>query len=865
MSKSINEFKRFLSLKSSSMNEYELKLARIILDNFDAIEGKSSAGGARANILSKLIQKFGKTVDPYVDDKPLESEKNRKIVKLNKLRVKGFRGFSDEVTFDLSKNYVFMYGPNGSGKSSFCEALEYSLTGRIQEASTKRFDIDNYIKNNSSTLPSVYLSVEYDSGIERKANESTLENDFIFIERNRIESFARVSSFTPQAQQVRLSALFGLDQFNNFCNGFNKSIENRLPLNPTNFISLQGKEKEIQKYKLVIENKNSEIEGYEERKKKLLSRYSECKLVTDIVVFINDENDGILNKKKKEVQELSKIKLKSIEKIDGLSNKLNGLEGKFKTYKILEKEISQYRTEINFIDLYSAIVILSESQKLDKCPACDTPLERVISDPYVKASSQLSVLKEISKKQQEIIVLKSSISNDLIRFSAEVKSIEIDKEVSFSSFEEDIKILRFEISKTKDKWLIYNVDNKVFLSKKDDIEKEVKILEKDNVESSTLSELYKAAFKEKNSATKIIEKFNNENKILIKSVESEKKSISFYSQYAVSYEKLIEKLNTYSEYLPLNLSKSLESLVLEIYNSINKHPYDHELLVSLTLPVKPSQSIKIQYINGNPEDALRVLSEGHLRCLGLSILLAKNIFDEHNIIIFDDVVNAIDDEHRSGIIRELFTNEKLIKKQMVLTTHGEDFVKRLENELPKKELKKLLKRYDFIKNFENRDVLIEQDLNRHFLEKADKSLKKGFTKDCLMECRRSLEELTTRLWKKIGQEGLDSSISVKLRSPNIPPDLYNLIDGLIKNIGELEKKPGINNFTKHKDCLLKIKDSSKKNQVTWKLLNKGTHQEDMNEEFDENQAGELLTLCVELDGLVKSYRRQDYSVATVGS
>ncbi len=853
MSKSINEFKRFLSLKSSSMNEYELKLARIILNKFGDIEEKSSAGGARASLISRLVQKFGNTIDPYENDTTQVSIDNKKIRKLNKLKVKGFRGFTDEVNFDLSKNFIFMYGPNGTGKSSFCEALEYSLTGRIHEASSKRFDIDRYMRNNSSTIPSVNLSVEYDSGIEETANKNTLENDFIFIERNRIESFARVSSFTPQAQQVRLSALFGLDQFNSFCNGFNKSIENRLPLNPIKLISLQNKEKEILKYKLIVENKTNEIQGYEGRKKKLLSKYKKCKLVSEVASLINDEETGILKLKKVELQSLLKVKLKSIEKIDKLLVKLNGIEVNYGRYSVLEKEISKYRTELSFIDLYSSIVTLSKSQKLDICPACDTPLENVVSDPFAKAGSQLSVLNEISKKQQEIISLKTSISNNLLRYSTEVKAIEISKEISFKDFVEDIKVLRSDISIVKNNWSQYNENNKELLLKKDAVEKEILELEKDNFESSTLAEIYKAAFKEKNFASKHIEIFNDKNTILIKEVEAEKKTIEFYNKYSLAYESFIDKLNVYSEFLPLNLAKSLETIVLDIYNSINRHPYNHELLISLTLPVKPNQSIKIQYVGGKPENALRVLSEGHLRCLGLSILLAKNIYDEHNIIVFDDVVNAIDNEHRAGIIRELFTNEKLVKKQMILTTHGEDFVKRLENELSKSELKKMLKRYDFIKNFENRDILIEQNLNRHFLEKADKSFKKGFIKDSLMECRRSLEEISGRLWKKIGSEGFDSAISVKLRSPSIPPDLYNLIDGLIKHISGLEIKPGVNHFTKCKICLMKIKDSSKKHQLTWKLLNKGTHQEDIDEEFDENQAEELLGLCVELDDLVKNY------------
>ena len=59
---------------------------------------------------------------------------------------------------------------------------------------------------------------------------------------------------------------------------------------------------------------------------------------------------------------------------------------------------------------------------------------------------------------------------------------------------------------------------------------------------------------------------------------------------------------------------------------------------------------------------------------------------------------------------------------------------------------------------------------------------------------------------------------------------------------------------------MKIKDASKKNQVTWNLLNKGTHEEDRDEEFDENQAKELFELCLEFEGLIKNYSREEFKV-----
>jgi ABC-type cobalamin/Fe3+-siderophores transport system ATPase subunit len=52
-------------------------------------------------------------------------------------------------------------------------------------------------------------------------------------------------------------------------------------------------------------------------------------------------------------------------------------------------------------------------------------------------------------------------------------------------------------------------------------------------------------------------------------------------------------------------------------------------------------------------DALQVLSEGHIRCLGLAMLIAKNIKLNCPFLLFDDPVNAIDHDHRDAIRRVL--------------------------------------------------------------------------------------------------------------------------------------------------------------------------------------------------------------------
>ena len=66
-------------------------------------------------------------------------------------------------------------------------------------------------------------------------------------------------------------------------------------------------------------------------------------------------------------------------------------------------------------------------------------------------------------------------------------------------------------------------------------------------------------------------------------------------------------------------------------------------LAALHLPLTSEQRIEFSF-RGNPQvrvDALKILSEGHIRCLGLSILLAKSLSVESPLIVFDDAINAI--------------------------------------------------------------------------------------------------------------------------------------------------------------------------------------------------------------------------------
>lgn len=492
-----------MAQNSKSMSDTELKLANLILSNFSEVESKSSAGGARANKLSALIINDGKNVSPYVDSEVESSSNKPKIKNLIKLSVEGFRGFNEREEFDLSKKFTFIYGLNGTGKSSFCEALEYSLTGKINEASSKRFDSGQYINNTSSLDSKVSLIVEYDDGNLVPAIQAPLDNEFIFIERNRIEAFARVSSYAPQGQQQRLSALFGLEEFNSFCNGFNKAIENKLPIIPLKEEELKVKEREVEKSKLIIENKKIELNGYEKRKDLLLSKYLEKKLISEVLSLLGDNSLGLIIKKKEEIEKLSKVVLRPTDKIEVILKSLMTFPEKISLFNNLSDEVKKFKDEINFVDLYSAVKNMSFTP-IDCCPACDTPISQVTTNPFDKADRQLKVLEVISAKKKSLQKNEKTLSDSLIKLSSELKNIDINYTVSRDEFINVFDSIKHELEKKIESCNKWNSENKEVFAKVLICKEELKALESDYRECSTISELYKAAYKEKNRAEKVI-------------------------------------------------------------------------------------------------------------------------------------------------------------------------------------------------------------------------------------------------------------------------------------------------------------------------------------------------------------------------
>ena len=284
----------------------------------------------------------------------------------------------------------------------------------------------------------------------------------------------------------------------------------------------------------------------------------------------------------------------------------------------------------------------------------------------------------------------------------------------------------------------------------------------------------------------------------------------------------------------------------ELYNAFNRNDSPKDLLASIKLPLAQGQRLEIAFKTA-PEkyfDALHILSEGHIRCLGLAILLSKNLKEACPLLIFDDPVNAIDDDHRESIRRTLFEDGFLEGKQIILTCHGEEFCKDINNMLGA-EKSALSKNFTFLPQLDDQHIRVDFNSSpRNYILAAQEHIGRLEIRDALAKSRQALEYLTkNKVWQYVNRHG-DGNLSIKMRSPKAPIELRNLTEQLTTKLSDAD-------FT-HQDkeavlvpinTLLGFGGDSRE----WRYLNKGTHEDSDRAEFDLTVVSNIVAALDKLD------------------
>lgn len=867
------EYLRFLqSLINNDISSDVVKIANLVLQNIDILVPLSTSQGQRIKKTVELAQtNWNSTSSKIQPLGKLEEEHFCPITQIKSLMVGPFRGFTKQEFFDLESKLVLIYGPNGTGKTSLCEALEYGLLGSVTDAESKRFhNLSDYLKNAyaNSFTPSTLIGMdERGAEIPIAANEAYYR--FCFIEKNRIDNFSRIAAQVPAKQTELIATLFGLDAFSEFVRNFTESMDK--------YIDIEGeKEKELNKKKQELAGCRQQLVSVSETLKEievaennLSNEYQPNYTFSQMVQELNgsEEKAGIISKLETELQ--TPINTKSNLMLSTLKDSQQAIEEKVRELKDNQQKLTNASQQIPYKQLYEAVVQVRESSK-EQCPVCHTPLSQVAINPYILADTELKKLQYLSLLQENIKKLNENISNLLAKLSQTIDICSsyfsknevlsacklVDGQVAtvcwwdslhqqladgltlLQHIEASVKKME-EADKSVDQAVAERAEKRAELTRLRSFAEKIVILQTRR----------KAANETLNKAGEKIKQFDADNALLLSEVEKEKETVSQNQIIAKAYAVFVQKLNDYKNSLPAQLVADLGETIVQLYNAFNRHDTEYEQLAIVRLPLKPNERLEISF-RRNPNsffDVLHIFSEGHIRCMGLAILAAKNIKENCPFLIFDDPVNAIDDDHRESIRKTLFEDSFFDNKQIILACHGEEFFKDIQNMFPAEKARKI-KAVTFLPKVTGSNICIDRHCSpRNYVVSARTHFDKGEIRDALDVSRKALECLTkNKIWHYVTTYG-DGYLSIKLRSATAPIELRNLTEQLHTKIAKADFRDTNKNLVLSPiECLLGVSGDSRE----WRYLNKGTHEEADRAEFDRQTVCKIITALEQLDAAI---------------
>jgi len=147
-------------------------------------------------------------------------------------------------------------------------------------------------------------------------------------------------------------------------------------------------------------------------------------------------------------------------------------------------------------------------------------------------------------------------------------------------------------------------------------------------------------------------------------------------------------------------------------------------------------------------DALRVFSESQVNALGIAAFVTRSKLLGHKVLIFDDPVQSMDEEHFRTFAQDVLTHVLAEGFQVVLLTHNDKFARDVSHS-----------HYDrpgyvtMAVSLSRRMGCVVKEGNRRFSERlklAEKEIDEGDLKKAWELVREAIERLYTVVYKKYG-------------------------------------------------------------------------------------------------------------------
>ena len=850
MASILSEYHRFLSyLAHRQVHDDVRRFANLVLDYLQPLSEVGASRRGRSTRLAPLAIAHLAQMSAVYSENIRGTEIGQTFGRLHQLEVGPFRGFMRQETFDLSHEITLVYGANGTGKSSFCEALEVAMLGSISEAQAKRVDHRTYCNNarlRRHVAPTL-LSKAAEQAQTVQPDEA--EYRFCFIEKNRLDDFARIAARTPADQRQLIATLFGVEQFSEFVRGFNPSLDQDLMLTGLQAAQLSQRRLQLVTSEQTITAYPQKIAAFEVQEQALAQRISPGVTYQACVDWLlgSPQQQGRLSYVQAQldanppaIHEVTKPRLQALL---AEAYRIQGL------WQASSAQLASRAGEVSYAKLYEAVLALANGATA--CPACGTGLADVAQDPFSRARTGLVQLEQLAALQQQEAGLRTQLSDAVRVLWDEMRRVVAVASIACPAELQAAALPPLPFTATGD-WLGYWVDGdqrawqavlriaeiiegfdaqaREVHAQRSMLTQERDRLQHYQLEIERLRTMRATTDQDLAAARQTVAHFDEVNRDLIHAVEAEVPVVAHHQRIKAAYDVFLPEIQAYLTALPGNLLQGLGEQTRHLYNAFNRADPSGDLLHALWLPVAENGKIEVEFAGepGVRYDALIVFSEGHIKCLGLAILLAKNIAQGCPVVIFDDVVNAIDDDHRDGIWRTFFEDGLLDGKQVILTSHAEEFLHRIQQELGVQRAA-AIKRYKFLPHQGEHELRVDSDPpTKNYVLLAQQALVADEKREALRQARPALESLTDRLWTWLGRRG-DGRIEIKLGGPRSPWELNNKCNKLRSAVERIATQyAGAPQAVAALTALLNISGTS----IEWSYLNSGVHDSQRDHEFD---------------------------------
>lgn len=869
---------RWLHEPERKAPEQARRFANLVLANFDEVAATARQHNNRSQLLAKLARQQLEATSAYLPHLPESApEGDWPWTRLRQLTLGPFRGFRAQQVFDLSKRVVLCYGPNGSGKSSLCEALEYALLGAVEEAGSKRIEQRDYLVNiHAGRFVAPVLTASDAAGNEVRVAADEDAFRFFFVEKNRIDSFSRIAATPPGRKTDLIATLFGMDKFNDFATHFNESMDAVLTLGTLTQTQLGARRQALRTDEGTRDGEAAQLRALDQTAADYAGAFAAGLAYEGLKTLV-----GCLDKPGR-LQELDAKLQVLMPAITGTSRELlaelyanaNAAAEKVATSR---RGLDERRSQISFRNLFAAVQALRVEHP-DHCPACLTPIVQAASNPFDRADEGLKVLEELAaleakherfrhdrdeasralrtglRKMEEFLVSENQ-TNTLVRVY--LRSLPHSPDASDwwtpvhlpAADEPGAAPSLEQLLEVADRAAARDATTRAALQARDADLAEQRRLNDARVWMAEHDTRRARVVEDAGQARARIAQWENANADLTERAAAELEANKRDRPIKEAYNSFYGLLERFREQLPGMLMADLNAATMELYNEFNSGDRDEDKLADLRLPLSGEGMIEIAF-RRKPQrwvNALTVLSEGHIRCLGLAILLAKAQSVHVPLIIFDDAINAIDHDHRSGIRQAIFESERFRQTQILVTCHSPEFVKDVENHLPR-EFRGDCHRYVLLHHRGDHQPRVNPEVgSQNYLARARQAINDRFDpRDALSYARKSLEMVTHKAWKWLESHRV-GSISVQIEGPGKEPQLRTLCTALRRKLVDTRtfthdsKEPLLENL----NTILGIPEDN----LVWTLLNKGAHEEPDRDDFDTQHVQTVLRVLGEIDRL----------------